>query len=170
MQRISLLLQKLAELSGNGKNISTIDVDLMLDYTRVMYADLLELRKNMPAAEMAEQPATTAVDTTNTPASEPETIPETSDAPPTEKAMKQTPLVDIRTRIGINDKYLFLTELFGEDRQAYDNAINELNKCASGDEALKWLDEQLLPRFNWDKENSTVQAYYELVSSAFSSI
>ena len=44
MQRIATLLQKLTELSTQGKP-SQIDIDLMLDYTRVIYADLLEERK-----------------------------------------------------------------------------------------------------------------------------
>ena len=46
MQRISTLIQKLSELAEQEKKLGLIDIDLMLDYTRVMYADLLEVRKN----------------------------------------------------------------------------------------------------------------------------
>ena len=46
MQRIATLLQKLTELSTQGKP-TQIDIDLMLDYTRVIYADLLEERKKL---------------------------------------------------------------------------------------------------------------------------
>src|ERR1044072_7236492 len=48
--RIPTLLQKLSELSSQPDHRTAIDVDLMLDYTRVLYADLLEWRARLPAA------------------------------------------------------------------------------------------------------------------------
>lgn len=44
MQRINVLLNKLSDLSRKAEKIDLIEVDLMLDYTRVLYADLVELR------------------------------------------------------------------------------------------------------------------------------
>src|SRR5690349_18813231 len=56
MQRISTLLQRLTELSAREKDYELIDIDLMLDYTRVVYADLLELRKNVAINHVAAPP------------------------------------------------------------------------------------------------------------------
>lgn len=47
--RISIIAQKLSSLGANVTTRGLIDVDLMLDYTRVLYADLLELRQSMTA-------------------------------------------------------------------------------------------------------------------------
>jgi hypothetical protein len=47
MQRIDTLLQKISELSSKGDKNTVIDIDLMLDYVRVVYADLLEWRGRM---------------------------------------------------------------------------------------------------------------------------
>jgi|GEM_PF-1056876 len=47
--RIATLTQKLSALGANISTRGLIDVDLMLDYTRVLYADLTELRQEMTA-------------------------------------------------------------------------------------------------------------------------
>ena len=60
MQRMNTLVQKLSELAEKGEKNTIIDVDLMLDYTRVIYADLLEYRSrlvftsNLPEAASPE--------------------------------------------------------------------------------------------------------------------
>jgi hypothetical protein len=45
MERIKNVMQRLQELYFSKHQKTAIDIDLMLDYTRVMYADLLEWRK-----------------------------------------------------------------------------------------------------------------------------
>ena len=49
MQRVLSLLQKLNDLASRP-DATAIDLDLMLDYTRVVYADLLEKRAKLAAA------------------------------------------------------------------------------------------------------------------------
>lgn len=159
MQRITILLQKLNELSLQGKNNTAIDIDLMLDYTRVLYADLLELRKNTP---ITAPPVTTTVPETTTP--------QTPEPIATQNKYADVPNNDIRTLIGINDKYLFLSELFGEDKVAYDAAIKHLNTFNSLAEATNWVKAELHQKYQWDKESETVQSFYNLLSSCFPSI
>jgi hypothetical protein len=168
MQRINLLIQKLADMAGSDKNKTVIDIDLMLDYTRVLYADLLELRKNKLLAEQAKQetpeaPAPAVEQTENVP----QAVPEPAIVLPN---IADVPVVDIRTSIGINDKYLYISELFGDDKTAYDTAIKELNKCNNLQEAMRFADNELNNKYNWDKENPTVQSFYTLLSSSFPSI
>lgn len=55
MERIQTLLQKITELYRENREKTAIDIDLMLDYTRVLYADLLEWR-----GKMQEMPLLTA--------------------------------------------------------------------------------------------------------------
>ncbi|HSW67959.1 MAG TPA: hypothetical protein VLH16_05230 [Bacteroidales bacterium] len=50
--------------------------------------------------------------------------------------MQQSPVSDLKSIIGINDKFLFINELFKGDMTAYNTAINRLNTCNKTEEAL----------------------------------
>ncbi|HEY9176652.1 MAG TPA: hypothetical protein VIN07_03130 [Flavipsychrobacter sp.] len=168
MQRINLLIQKLADLAGSDKDKSVIDTDLMLDYTRVLYADLLELRKNqllMPVQEDNGQQSSAHV-----PAQEAESHIAVEEPVVVTANVADVPAIDIRTSIGINDKYLYLSELFMDDKAAYDAAVKHLNTCNSLQEALNYTETELHGKYNWDKENPTVQSFYSLLSNSFPSI
>ncbi len=54
MERIENILRRIQELYQSKQEKTGIDIDLMLDYTRVMYADLLEWRKRFK--DMPEVP------------------------------------------------------------------------------------------------------------------
>lgn len=169
MQRIKLLIQKLADTANNEQDKALIDIDLMLDYTRVLYADLLELRKNKLLLEqatadqsIAHAPAEQMTAAIPEPAKEESVIiiPDIADVP----------VVDIRTGIGINDKYLYISELFGDDKAEYDHAIKQLNTYSTLQLAMRYTDDELCVKYGWDKENPTVQSFYNLLNSSFSSI
>ncbi|MCB0699281.1 MAG: hypothetical protein KDC11_05500, partial [Chitinophagaceae bacterium] len=106
MQRIPTLLSKIQELS-NKKDIAEIDIDLMLDYTRVMYADLLELKKQTGGATIPPVKNTPRPVISLTEEDTPSTVAEEAKAQPFESAINNK---DIRTYIGINDKYLYINE------------------------------------------------------------
>jgi hypothetical protein len=186
MQRIPTLVQKLHDLSKtDGDKISVIDIDLMLDYTRVLYADLLEWRTRIQFSESVAEPA--QADTASY--AEPETVPmPTSSAPsveltsqvqsydlPEEKtASGTTGLVDsgdgdVRKRIGINDKYQFISELFGNDKEAYEQALNHVNNFNSYEQAVEWLDEHVHTKYGWNDEDLAVQSFYDTLNNFFAS-
>lgn len=256
--RITALLQKIHELAGKPDEASAIDIDLMLDYTRVLYSDLLEWRKNAEAPKMPE-PAVAAAQDGGTgtvaaggmkplhvaePREEPAQLngheqetpkvvmplsspgspvvqqtsvqfaaPEVEEAEPEEPKPAPTPKEltleeylarqresdretddtderedeapiaaptrapqpvtttaaapppvpvarvgapavtplpapppsprDIRTMIGINDKYQIMSELFGNDKAAYEQALDVINRAESEQAAFNWLRERL---------------------------
>lgn len=177
MRRVPTLIQKLQELAEQGKDITVLDVDLMLDYTRVLYADLLEIRKVMPSTAPAipEEKSSTPDTTDNASqermaAPEPEPAKEPVPAEPATPTNKlaDVPDRDIRTLIGINDKYLYISELFDNDKTAYDNAIKKLNTFSSVAEATTWVEHTLQTKYHWDNEDETVRLFYELLSNSFS--
>lgn len=163
MRRVPQLLKKLQELADQGKDITILDIDLMLDYTRVLYADLLEIKKVAPVktelnkAEPAPPPQTVDQSVTST---EPEIL-------PTAK-YNDIPDRDLRTLIGINDKYLFINELFKDDKSAYDSAIKHLNTFTTYSDAENWTRTELHKKHNWDGENATVASFYQLLKNCFS--
>lgn len=272
--RIPTLLQKIAELAEHPDRRTRIDVDLMLDYTRVLYADLLEWRDKLsapapnpvsaaiPAVTRSTGPApgpTSTVSDTEpnvprgaqstampdnrfiaqrrdslsprpdaspvskpvpSPVSNPEKVPvEATPSPapkipeiieptlaelaasmdreseaeknfrpirpqaaqaaasnlsipasapkveqtsPTTAAAAKIPLPpkDIRSNISINEKYQIMSELFGNDKTAYENALDKINAADSENAAIKWLQDQL-----WvtEERSDAVQQFFDLV-------
>ena len=67
---------------------------------------------------------------------------------------------DIRSLISINEKYQIMSELFGNDKEAYEEALSHINSADSEEAALKWLRERL-----WVTEEQTdaAQNFYDLV-------
>jgi len=228
--RITALLQKIHELASQAEDATAIDIDLMLDYTRVLYSDLLdwrdEVRKPQPPVKQAspnEQAVVTpAADAapkpepvqSHFPASvpvqiapalpaeptleeymtthagmaihrdalaqesseatqvayqsaldlEPQTVQEAAlpgiaEAPDSVKpdglapvtmvaelpapTAQPKPARDIRSMIGINDKYQIMSELFGNDKAAYEQALDVINRAESEQAAFNWLRERL---------------------------
>lgn len=156
MQRIPTLLQKISELSERKDKAGVIEIDLMLDYTRVLYADLLEWRGRA------------AFNDTLTPAKPVTVAPVQNVAAPAPQSMpvaEKPAQKDIRQMVGINDKYLFISELFGNDKDAYEATLNELNTFETYTQAVNWLTAKL----HWEEAEETVQSFYGLLNNFFSS-
>lgn len=68
--------------------------------------------------------------------------------------MQQSQISDLKAAIGINDKFLFINELFKGDLAGYNRAIENLNNCQSRDEAMKRLHEMRM-QFNWSDNSSS---------------
>lgn len=64
--------------------------------------------------------------------------------------MQQSQIGSLKTAIGINDKFLFINELFKGDLAGYNRAIELLNACGSQQEALTKL-EEMRQQFNWSE-------------------
>lgn len=78
----------------------------------------------------------------------------------------QSAINDLKEHIGINRKFLYVNELFNGDSTAYNEAINQLNSCGSSEAALNLLS-SLRNTQNWDRENSTVAGFEELVERRY---
>jgi len=282
MDRIQNILERIQGVYSGQQPKTVLDIDLMLDYTRVLYADLLEWKNTLPAATpepaasplpskiaqtaapqqqaagetapAAEQaavdpgaagimpepeeenhmetsagnrpaaahiseatsPEPDAGDTLSGPEdkqletliqekaaisfepphpaeSRPEFIKEIleeekpeENAPVTEIPVKDapadvpdyakvfnyahppSPFPDIRRQIGINDKYLFLNELFNNNKTEYEETLDKLNKIGAYTEALGWI-KSIAGKNKWYEEDETVKSFYGLLEKHFSS-
>jgi hypothetical protein len=266
--RIPTLLQKISNLVEHTERPGVIEVDLMLDYTRVLYADLLEWRAkiagtaNQPAAAPQQatppkpaapaRPAPNPVAAPTKAAAPPATPPPAATIPPVQEptlaelaaamdkqlaeddeekvvpvkpqpkappphhiprptatkpailpdpdngpakpaapvtpppqvkpvvqadatalssrtaGTKPAPPVqdvkagkDIRSLISINEKYQIMSELFSNDKEAYEAALNHINGAGSEAAAIKWLQDTL-----WvtEERGDAVQNFYDLVN------
>jgi len=80
--------------------------------------------------------------------------------------LQENKIVDLRNTIGINDKFLFINELFEGNMRIYDDAIQNLNASMTSAQAdLLMLDLKIA--FNWDSESPTVKKFVELVRRKF---
>lgn len=75
---------------------------------------------------------------------------------------------DIRTSIGINDKYLFLNELFNNHKSNYEETLDQLNHFSTLAQAEDWVITKVAPARKWDKEDATVHSFYAMLAKHFS--
>jgi len=82
--------------------------------------------------------------------------------------LQDTPIKDLRKAIGINDKFLFLNELFNGDEAMYERSIKTINNFHVLQEAEYWMNRELKLRLGWNDTRDTVQHFYQLVRRRFS--
>lgn len=73
--------------------------------------------------------------------------------------LKSKPITNIADAIGINDKFIFIKELFNNDADKYDKTIEVLNNATNFNDAYNYL----MGSFNWDMDNSLVQILLDLI-------
>lgn len=283
MERIHNLLRKLQDIYYKQEEKQVIDLDLMLDYTRVLYADLLDARTDMLAkqgmglhlkqepvnrkteaavapvsvesvaeipveetfmeepitpvevtspdpvvvtpeitaaaaaeeeedmkdAQEEDEPAATEVEEEVTPlveemiVEEEDTkeqhvindddyprldsdiipvkeepvyteihfeLPEVKDnasESPKQGYVFQHKVKDIRSFIGINDKYQYMNELFANNKTAYEESLDKIVFCNDFKAAQEWLSTTAMERYGWQKEDETYLSLVETVRKYF---
>ncbi len=84
------------------------------------------------------------------------------------EVLKETPVKDLRKAIGINDRFLFISELFRGDETMYERSIKTINGFNIYPEAEYWISRELKVKLGWNKDNATVQHFDQLVKRRFS--
>jgi len=78
----------------------------------------------------------------------------------------QTKIIDLKRSIAMNDRFIFIKELFKNDFDAYNRYINDLNGCETMQQTEPYL-AQLKQQYGWDMENETVQYFLTIVGRKF---
>lgn len=82
--------------------------------------------------------------------------------------LKDTPIKDLRKGIGVNDKFLFINELFRGDEGLYERSIKTINAFNILPEAEYWINRELKIKLGWNDDKEVVQYFYQLVKRRFS--
>jgi hypothetical protein len=82
--------------------------------------------------------------------------------------LKDTPVKDLRKAIGVNDKFVFISELFRGDEAMYERSIKTVNTFHILPEAEYWINRELKVKLGWNDTNDIVQHFYQLVRRRFS--
>lgn len=73
--------------------------------------------------------------------------------------MQSKPISDLTKAIGVNDKFLFIKELFNGDTELYNNSIKKLNQFTDISEAMIFIHEN----FSWKGDSETANRFIELI-------
>lgn len=78
------------------------------------------------------------------------------------------PIKDLRSAIGINDKFQFIQELFGGDEKSFETGIKTINAFKIFPEAQFYIKRELREKYNWDEECNVVKQFDQLIKRRFS--
>ena len=85
-------------------------------------------------------------------------------------SLKETPIRDLRKGIGINDRFVFISELFRGDEPMYERSIKTINSFNIYPEAEYWMNRELQIKLGWDDTKEIVKHFYQLVKRRFASM
>ena len=85
-------------------------------------------------------------------------------------SLKDAPIRDLRKGIGINDRFVFISELFRGDEPMYERSIKTINSFNIYPEAEYWMNRELKIKLGWDDTRETVKHFYQLVKRRFASM
>jgi hypothetical protein len=81
--------------------------------------------------------------------------------------LQSTPIRDLKKAIGINDRYLFINELFRGDDNMYERSIKTINAFTIYAEAEYWIQRELKVKIGWNDNLETVKHFDQLVKRRF---
>jgi hypothetical protein len=82
--------------------------------------------------------------------------------------LKASPVKELRKAIGVNDRFVFINELFRGDEAMYERSIKTINNFRILPEAEYWMERELKIKIGWDDSREIVQHFYQLVRRRFS--
>jgi hypothetical protein len=81
--------------------------------------------------------------------------------------MQAQPIADLKQAITLNDKLLYIKDLFNGYNLAYSEAIDILNRFSTLDEADKFLKSNYAIKNNWESKQSTADKFYALLERRY---
>ncbi|MBP6025190.1 hypothetical protein [Ferruginibacter sp.] len=81
--------------------------------------------------------------------------------------LTETPIRDLKKAIGVNDRFLYINELFRGDESMYERSIKTINGFSILPEAEYWIQRELKVKLGWSDANETVKEFTQLVKRRF---
>ncbi|MBS4013592.1 MAG: hypothetical protein KGZ97_07510 [Bacteroidetes bacterium] len=82
--------------------------------------------------------------------------------------LQQTSITSLKDAIGVNEKFLFINELFNGNIQEYNQSVEKLNNFPNMQQAFEFVNE-LTTKFAWDgnKSASTIEKFAGLIQRRY---
>ena len=81
--------------------------------------------------------------------------------------LTDAPIRDLKRAIGINDRFVFINELFRGDEVMYERSLKTINGFRIFPEAEYWIERELKVKLGWDDMKDTTRHFYQLVKRRF---
>jgi hypothetical protein len=81
--------------------------------------------------------------------------------------MEHAPIADLHKAIALSQKFWFVAELFGGQRENYEKAIDAINGSKSIDQAKAYIDTEVIAKASKVPGDDVVSAFKELVERRF---
>jgi len=82
-------------------------------------------------------------------------------------ALQEVPVKDLKKAIGINDRFLYIKELFRGDEVMYERSIKTINSFSIYPEAEYWIKRELKLKLAWDEMTPAVKQFDQLIRRRF---
>ena len=82
--------------------------------------------------------------------------------------LTEAPVRDLKKAIGVNDRFLFINELFRGDEAMYERSIKTINNFSIFPEAQYWIERELKVKIGWKESDPIVKQFDQLVKRRFS--
>ncbi|MBP9882900.1 MAG: hypothetical protein KBF32_05835 [Chitinophagales bacterium] len=77
--------------------------------------------------------------------------------------LKHTPIKDLKLYIGLNKRFTFINTLFKGQSENYDAVVAKVNNAVSYQEALNYIQQQVMAEYGWKEEDPVVAEFFTLV-------
>jgi hypothetical protein len=81
--------------------------------------------------------------------------------------LAEGPVKDLRKAIGVNDRFLYINELFRGDEAMYERSIKTINGFSIYPEAEYWIRRELKTKLGWKDSDETVKQFDQLIKRRF---
>lgn len=83
------------------------------------------------------------------------------------QALTSAPIKDLKKAIGVNDRFLFINELFRGDEAMYERSIKTIQSFSIYAEAEFWIRRELKVKIGWHDNHPVVKQFDQLVKRRF---
>lgn len=90
-----------------------------------------------------------------------------SKTPSLADSLQKQKISNIAKSISLNQKFIFIKELFDGNLDNYEKALSKLDSLSSWEEANTYIEEEIAPEFNWDISKDSVADFNGIVERRF---
>jgi hypothetical protein len=76
-------------------------------------------------------------------------------------------IASLKTSVSLNQRFLFINNLFGGSQEVYQKSIEKLDGCSSLSEAQNMVVNEIALNHNWDNKSAEAEEFYALLERKF---
>jgi len=170
--RLIITVQQLLTELGGVVVAKPLPQNIYQETTMVAPADEVvmqtQITPELSPVEMMEEVIATPVEVKREPILVPSEKIEIKEVKEVKDHLVLEPIKDLRSAIGINDKFQFIQELFGGDEKSFEVGVKTINGFKIFPEAQFYIKRELREKNNWDEESNVVKQFDQLIKRRFS--